>query len=337
MCGPPRPGALPGPRPPPRTSAGRLQEPPPARPRQVSCHSRVSAKGCCTRVPTRVSTRRRRGRGVPRIPHETSRKTSSSVSQPWPRRTARHGVAIVRVARSPTGAGPLRARTRSCPCLPRAATSRSCASSVSSMRTLSVGMCYTVTALGEPDSSLVDQDAASVSPCRPCARAAWRVILVAAMGGGPADRRRAERGDGLEVRLVATGGKHLDGSAASARADDDTGAPWTTSAGCWRGCPRPTCATCCTIPPVGVFNRRSWSFWRRRLGLDPAAGSAAAAAAVAIAAMTLTPMLDVLPEAQRALWPALGFPEGDGSALLAALSIRGLPRRGLPVGRSGTR
>ena len=25
-------------------------------------------------------------------------------------------------------------------------------------------------------------------------------------------------------------------------------------------------------PPVGVFNRRSWSFWRRRLGLDPAAG-----------------------------------------------------------------
>lgn len=25
-------------------------------------------------------------------------------------------------------------------------------------------------------------------------------------------------------------------------------------------------------PPVGVFNRRSWSFWRRRLGLDPAVG-----------------------------------------------------------------
>ena len=25
-------------------------------------------------------------------------------------------------------------------------------------------------------------------------------------------------------------------------------------------------------PPVGVFNRRSWSFWRHRLGLDPAAG-----------------------------------------------------------------
>lgn len=25
-------------------------------------------------------------------------------------------------------------------------------------------------------------------------------------------------------------------------------------------------------PPVGVFNRRSWSFWRGRLGLDPAAG-----------------------------------------------------------------
>ncbi len=25
-------------------------------------------------------------------------------------------------------------------------------------------------------------------------------------------------------------------------------------------------------PPVGLFNRRSWSFWRRRLGLDPAAG-----------------------------------------------------------------
>ena len=25
-------------------------------------------------------------------------------------------------------------------------------------------------------------------------------------------------------------------------------------------------------PPVGVFNRRSWSFWHRRLGLDPAAG-----------------------------------------------------------------
>ena len=24
-------------------------------------------------------------------------------------------------------------------------------------------------------------------------------------------------------------------------------------------------------PPVGVFNRRSWVFWRRRLGLDPAA------------------------------------------------------------------
>lgn len=24
-------------------------------------------------------------------------------------------------------------------------------------------------------------------------------------------------------------------------------------------------------PPVGVFNRRSWTFWRRRLGLDPAA------------------------------------------------------------------
>ena len=24
-------------------------------------------------------------------------------------------------------------------------------------------------------------------------------------------------------------------------------------------------------PPVGLFNRRSWSFWRRRLGLDPAA------------------------------------------------------------------
>ena len=23
--------------------------------------------------------------------------------------------------------------------------------------------------------------------------------------------------------------------------------------------------------PVGVFNRRSWVFWRRRLGLDPAA------------------------------------------------------------------
>ena len=23
-------------------------------------------------------------------------------------------------------------------------------------------------------------------------------------------------------------------------------------------------------PPVGVFNRRSWVFWRRRLGLDPA-------------------------------------------------------------------
>ncbi len=25
-------------------------------------------------------------------------------------------------------------------------------------------------------------------------------------------------------------------------------------------------------PPVGVFNGRSWSFWCRRLGLDPAAG-----------------------------------------------------------------
>ena len=25
-------------------------------------------------------------------------------------------------------------------------------------------------------------------------------------------------------------------------------------------------------PPVGVFNPRSWSFWRRRLGLDPDAG-----------------------------------------------------------------
>ena len=25
------------------------------------------------------------------------------------------------------------------------------------------------------------------------------------------------------------------------------------------------------VPPVGVFNRRSWVFWRRRLGLDPAA------------------------------------------------------------------
>ena len=24
-------------------------------------------------------------------------------------------------------------------------------------------------------------------------------------------------------------------------------------------------------PPVGVLNRRSWVFWRRRLGLDPAA------------------------------------------------------------------
>ena len=24
-------------------------------------------------------------------------------------------------------------------------------------------------------------------------------------------------------------------------------------------------------PPVGVFNRRSWNFWRLRLGLDPAA------------------------------------------------------------------
>ncbi|MCY4026807.1 MAG: hypothetical protein OXH75_10915 [Acidobacteria bacterium] len=24
-------------------------------------------------------------------------------------------------------------------------------------------------------------------------------------------------------------------------------------------------------PPVGVFNRRSWVFWRRRLGLDPEA------------------------------------------------------------------
>ena len=24
-------------------------------------------------------------------------------------------------------------------------------------------------------------------------------------------------------------------------------------------------------PPVGVFNGRSWTFWRRRLGLDPAA------------------------------------------------------------------
>ena len=24
-------------------------------------------------------------------------------------------------------------------------------------------------------------------------------------------------------------------------------------------------------PPVGAFNRRSWVFWRRRLGLDPAA------------------------------------------------------------------
>ncbi len=23
-------------------------------------------------------------------------------------------------------------------------------------------------------------------------------------------------------------------------------------------------------PPVGVFNGRSWRFWRRRLGLDPA-------------------------------------------------------------------
>ena len=25
-------------------------------------------------------------------------------------------------------------------------------------------------------------------------------------------------------------------------------------------------------PPVGVFNRRSWRVWRRRLGLDPTAG-----------------------------------------------------------------
>ena len=24
-------------------------------------------------------------------------------------------------------------------------------------------------------------------------------------------------------------------------------------------------------PPVGIFNGRSWTFWRRRLGLDPAA------------------------------------------------------------------
>ncbi len=25
-------------------------------------------------------------------------------------------------------------------------------------------------------------------------------------------------------------------------------------------------------PLVGVFSRRSWSFWRRRLGLDPSVG-----------------------------------------------------------------
>ena len=122
-----------------REPAGRLQEPSSSGQRQMSCHVQLR-KWMCGAAPLRNACREsgdrkmdvRRRAAPKRVPRRASTGTllSGSVltrlrgrhprrsASRWPRRTARHGVAIVRVARSPTGAAPLRAQTRSCSCLP---------------------------------------------------------------------------------------------------------------------------------------------------------------------------------------------------------------------------
>ena len=52
-------------------------------------------------------------------------------------------------------------------------------------------------------------------------------------------------------------------------------------------------------PPLGVFNERSWRFWHLRLGCRPGSRHRPHDG------MTFRPRLDLLPAAQRRLWPAL--------------------------------
>ena len=133
-------------------------------------------------------------------------------------------------------------------------------------------MCYKVPHSASPIPAFADQEAASLvaSPGRKRERAGWRVILVAAM-----------------VRDRLSGDEH---SAAMALKY-----VWWQPAESTLADRRLLLAQMMTLgtvddvrwllarvseaelrrvlhdPPVGVFNRRSWSFWRHRLGLDPAA------------------------------------------------------------------